>query len=193
MSLSDQLSARITDALLGLLSKTPTSSLAPATDPAAKTAAIVSAAAKKAATVSGTLAIPPGPLGMVTVLPDLLIIWKIQQQMVADIAAVHGKTAVLNERTMAYCLFRHSSASFVRDLVARTGSRYLVKRATLKMIRLSLKRIGIRITQRVLGKSISRLIPLIGAAAVAGYAYYDTTKVAGTAAELFSRDIELEE
>jgi hypothetical protein len=192
MALSDDLAAKITEALMGLLSQTPASKLPPSADPPRETAKLVTAAARKAAAVSGALAVPIGPLGMVTVLPDLLIIWRIQQQMVADIAAIHGQTAVLNERTMAYCLFKHSSTSFVRDLVARAGSRYLVRRATGAMIQRTLKRLGIRVAQRLLGKTVSRFIPLIGAAAVAGYAYYDTTKVAGTAAELFSREVVLE-
>jgi len=76
--------------------------------------------------------------------------------------------------------------------VARVGTRYMVKRAGLEVVRRVLKRVGIRISQQVLGKSITRFIPLIGAAAVAGYAYYDTTKVGGTAAELFSREIDRE-
>ena len=45
-------------------------------------------AARKAALVSGSLALPPGPLGLLTVLPDLYLIWKTQRQMVADTFAV---------------------------------------------------------------------------------------------------------
>src|SRR5512134_4035183 len=39
-------------------------------------------AAQRAAIVSGSLALPPGPLGMLTVLPDIYVIWRIQRQMV---------------------------------------------------------------------------------------------------------------
>jgi hypothetical protein len=41
------------------------------------------------------MALPPGPLGLATVIPDLLAIWKLQQQLVADIAAVFGKGVVV--------------------------------------------------------------------------------------------------
>ncbi len=58
-------------------------------------------AAQKAALVSGSLALPPGPLGMLTVLPDLLLIWKLQRQMVADIFALHGRTAELTRHAHA--------------------------------------------------------------------------------------------
>ena len=75
-------------------------------------------AAVKAAAISGSLALPPGPLGLVTVLPDLVTIWKVQQ-LVADIAAVHGKPAALRQELMVYCLFKHGAAHLARELVVR--------------------------------------------------------------------------
>ena len=38
---------------------------------------ITQKACAKAAAVSGSLALPVGPLGMLTVLPDLVIVWRI--------------------------------------------------------------------------------------------------------------------
>jgi hypothetical protein len=40
--------------------------------------------------------------------------------------------------------------------------------------------------QRVLGETVARFLPLLEAAVVAGYAYYDTKKVGATAIDLFS-------
>ena len=59
---------------------------------------------------AGTLALPPGPLGWLTILPEMLAVWKIQSQMVADIAALYGQKSTLTEEQMVYCLFRHSAA-----------------------------------------------------------------------------------
>jgi hypothetical protein len=42
------------------------------------------------------------------------------------------------------------------------------------------------------GKAIARYAPLVGAAGVAVYAFYDTKKVAATAIELFSAEVVLE-
>jgi hypothetical protein len=72
-----------------------------ATEPASPTPdvrsrAIIRGAALKAAGASGILALPPGPWGMLTVLPDLVTVWKIQAQMVADIAGAYGQTALLS-------------------------------------------------------------------------------------------------
>jgi hypothetical protein len=53
--------------------------------------------------------------------------------------------------------------------------------------------VGIRITQRAIGKGISRWIPVIGAVGTGGYAYYDTSKVAETAIEIFSSEITIDD
>jgi hypothetical protein len=50
-------------------------------------------AAATAAVTAGSLAIPPGPLAWLTIVPELVAVGKIQAQMVSDIAGVYGKTA----------------------------------------------------------------------------------------------------
>ena len=70
------------------------SSAEPASDhPNTRAAEIIRVAGFKAGALSATLALPPGPLGLLTVIPDLLQVWQLQQQMVADVAACFGKTA----------------------------------------------------------------------------------------------------
>lgn len=192
MNITQELTQRISDALLQLMSQTPTSRYKPSERPEDDARQIAAATAKKSAAISGTLAIPAGPVGLLTIVPDLVVVWKLQQQMVADLAALYGKSDKLNAQTMAYCMFAHSSSSIVTDLVTRVGGRSVVRRAGVKLIKSTLKRLGVSVTRLILGKSVARLIPFVGAAAVAGYAYQDTLKVARTAIELFSRKLELE-
>lgn len=135
------------------------------------------------------MALPPGPLGLATVVPDLIAIWRLQQSMVADIAASFGKTAQLQKEAMVYCLFKHGGAALMRDLVARVGERFLIRHSGARVVQGVLEKVGIRITEQVLGRSLSRWIPLIGAVGVGTYAFADTTKVAATAIDFFSRDI----
>jgi hypothetical protein len=54
-----------------------------------------------------------------------------------------------------------------------------------------LESIGVRLVHRVARGGLWRLLPAIGALAVAGYAYYDTEQVGQTAIEFFSKEIEL--
>jgi uncharacterized protein (DUF697 family) len=185
-------SSVLTRALTELVSQIPQSEEPLSDDPKERALAIARRTAMQAATVSGALALPPGPMGFATILPDLMSIWKLQQSMVADIASVYGKSSYLKKEAMVYCLFKHGGAALLRDMVTRVGERYIVRRLAVSTLQEILTRLGVRLSQRVLTKSISRLIPVIGALGVGGYAYYDTTRVAATAIELFSRKLELE-
>jgi EcsC protein family len=153
---------------------------------------LISEASFKAAAISGALALPVGPLGWLTILPDLAAIWRLQAQMVADIGSLFGKKGKLTEESMIYCLFRHAAAQVMRDLMTRMGERIVVQRASLRVAENLLESIGIKIVQRIARGGLWRLLPAIGALAVAGYAYYDTEQVGQTAIEFFSKDIELE-
>ena len=141
-------------------------------------------AAQKAAVISGSLALPPGPLGMLTVLPDLYLIWKVQRQMVADIFALHGREAELTRTHMLYCLFRHMASQVARDIVVRAGQRAVVQQLSAGAIAGLLKTVGVSVTQRIAGTAASRWVPVVGAAAVGAYAYWDTQQVAKTARRL---------
>ena len=156
----------------------------------------------KAAAVSGGLALPVGPLAMLTVLPDLLIVWRIQAQMVADIAVAFGHKQPLTEQELATCLFKHVAGNAVReyersipleheqklsasllDLFERftgSGSRDVAVRVSKQLAQI--------IIQRVAKRTASRIIPLAGAVVVSAYAALDTREVARTAVELFSGD-----
>jgi hypothetical protein len=157
-------------------------------DPAARVRELTMAAASNAGAVAGALALPPGPLGLMTVVPDLLAVWKIQRQLVADIAACYGKTAELRRETMIYCLFRHAAAQVVRDLVVRVGTRLLLRQATVQTVERSLQRIGVAVSHRALGRGVARWVPVAGAVGVGAYAFYDTLQVGKAARELCEND-----
>jgi hypothetical protein len=112
--------------------------------------------------------------------------------MVADIATAFGQEAFLTREQMLYCLFRHAAAQAVRDLVIRVGERALIRRVPLSALQRVVRKVGVRVSQRVIGRGVSRWLPVIGALGVAGYAYYDTGQVAHTAIELFGRPIDVE-
>jgi hypothetical protein len=159
------------------------------TDPAAAAERIARAAARKAAVLSGSLALPPGPLGMLTVLPDLFLIWKLQRQMIADIFALHGRTAELTRSHMLYCLFRHLASQVVRDVVVRAGQRAVVQQLSTGALKGVLANLGVSITRRIAGTTATRWVPVAGAAAVGAYAYWDTLQVAKTARRLLDASV----
>jgi hypothetical protein len=179
----------IATAIIDVISFVPQTTELLSPVPQERARAIQTAAALRAAAVSGALALPPGPLGLVTILPDLIMVWRIQSQMIADIAGAYGKSARLTPEQMVYCLFRHAAAQVVRDLVARVGERLVFRRATLRALQAIALRLGVKVSQRVIAKSVARWLPIVGSVGVAGYAYYDTAQVGATAVELFQQDI----
>ncbi len=175
----------------GIIERIITSVPAPRTtasaDPAAEAERIVRRAARQAGLLSGSLALPPGPLGMLTVLPDLYLIWQTQRQMVADVFALYGRTAELGRTHMLYCLFRHAASHVLRDVAVRAGERFIVRELSAGALRTALSAIGLVVTRRVAASTAGRWIPLAGAALVGGYAYWDTLQVARTARRLLEQ------
>ena len=176
----------IADAIEGIIARVPTTRQRPSDEPAAAARVLARKAAARAATLSGALALPPGVIGMLTVLPDLIAIWRLQAQLVADIAGLYGKEMELTRTHMVYCLFRHAASQVVRDVAVRAGERLVIRQLSGGALRSVLSTIGLTMTQRVVGSAASRWVPIVGAAAVAGYAYFDTLQVAKTALKLIS-------
>lgn len=181
--------ALVERALMRALSHIPATHEPHDASPAARARVIAKFAARKTAAVSGSLSLPPGPAGWLTILPDLTMVWRIQSQMVADIAGAFGKESYLSQEQMLYCLFRHAAAHSLRGLAVRAGERALLRRGPEIAIETAVRRLGAPVARRIAGRSLSRWLPLAGAAGVAGYAYYDTMRVAQTSIELFRSDL----
>ena len=175
---------RVVDAIENVVTGMPESRERSVENPDAAARKLARKAATRAAALSGALALPPGVFGMLTVLPDLVAIWRIQAQLVADIAGLYGKDLQLTRTHMLYCLFRHAASQLTRDFAVRAGERFVIRQLSGGALRSALTTVGISVTQRVASTAASRWLPVVGAAAVAGYAYFDTLQVAKTAVRM---------
>jgi hypothetical protein len=180
------------DAIVAVVSRVPETRETPVADPDARVRELARAAARRAAAISGGLALPPGPLGVLTLVPDLVAIWRIQAQLVADIAGARGRSGSLTREQMLWCLFRHAASHVMRDVVVRGGQRAIVHRLTVSALQSIATRLGMQLSQQLVAKAASRWVPGLGAAAVAAYAWWDTERVARVADDLFSREIVLD-
>jgi hypothetical protein len=178
--------ASIGQSILDSIGEVPPSTRRRSRDALAESRAAITTAAGKASLTAGAFAVPLGPVGWLTILPEMVAVWRIQAQMVADIAALHGQKVQLTREQMMFCLFRHTAAQAVRDLAVRAGERLIVQQVSKQVLQKVAQAIGVKITKRVLGKGLTRWLPVIGVVGVAGYAYYDTAQVGATALEMFS-------
>jgi hypothetical protein len=74
-------------------------------------------------------------------------------------------------------------------MVSEAGDRVVIHEASPRALRAIVQKVGLRVTLRLMGKGISRWVPVVGALGVGAYAYYDTGQVAATAMSLFSKEI----
>jgi uncharacterized protein (DUF697 family) len=175
----------VATSILDLVAHVPNSHEARVPAPTERANDIARAAARQASMIAGSLSLPPGWLGWITVLPEMLAVWKIQAQMVADIAGVYGQHHRLRREHLLYCLFKQVSAQLFRDMAVRMGERVVVRPATGKALHLIAQQLGGQLAGLALRKGASRFVPLLGALGVGAYAYYDTRQVANNALALF--------
>jgi hypothetical protein len=145
-------------------------------------------AASKAALAAGALALPLGPVGWLTVLPEMVAVWRLQAKLVADIAALHGRHDTLSREALLYCLFQHSSGQVVRDLMVRVGERSAVQTLSVRALQLVAAKVGAQLAQKAVGRGLARWLPVAGAVGLGAYALWDTRQVAATAITLFGRE-----
>lgn len=186
-ALPDDLGLRVGEAILDIIGNVPKSALGAADDPEARAKRSISIATMKAAALSGGLALPSGPIGFLTIIPDLVLVWKLQARLAVDMAAVFGREKTMTQEALLYCLFHHAAADEMRDVAVRVGGRVVFRKATEAVLGKVARDVGLRMAQRFLRRALARVIPLLGAVGVGAYAYYDTACVGKTTLELLKR------
>lgn len=181
-----RIASNIGHRILDSVGEVPSSSRRKSKEAVVESRAAISKAAGKASLTAGAFAVPLGPIGWLTILPEMVAVWRIQAQLVVDIAALHGQKAQITREQMIFCLFRHTAAQAVRDLAVRAGERLIVQQVTQQVLKKIAEAIGVKVARRVAGKGLTRWLPVIGVVGVAGYAYYDTAQVGATALEMFA-------
>jgi hypothetical protein len=175
-------------ALEDLLIKIPFTSERKAGDPAARSKVIIRRAAVRTAAVSGALSLPPGPLGFLTIVPDLVMVWRIQVQMIVDIAGAYDWQGPVPRRKIVFCLFRLGAGEAAKDFAVHAGESAIERRARKLLIQRGLEALGIRVTRDAAEHALARWIPVVGALGMAAFMYHETLRVGDTACGVFSRE-----
>ncbi|MCQ2097539.1 MAG: EcsC family protein [Fibrobacter sp.] len=180
---------KITNLLAGLLfeliTDIPESMCKPSDHPDKDIEGLIKTASVKAAAVSATLSIPAGITGIVVSIPDIIAVWKIQAQLVSDIALTYGKVAILNRESMMVCLFKHSAAHLLKDLVTHTGPRIIVHKLSTAALKKALDRISMHFSSKFLRRIALKAVPAIGAVGNGAISFWDTKQVGKTAQAYF--------
>jgi hypothetical protein len=146
----------------------------------------INRASLRAASLSAGLSLPAGPLGLITIIPDLVGIWKLQRDLVLDIAALCGVQAEVSRDQMLRCLLRHSASQVSRDVLVKMAARAAVERSAAAALGGLLRRLGLSLASRGAGRLAPRAIPVLGSIAAGIFAFADTKRVGEAALELFA-------
>ncbi|EMY71792.1 hypothetical protein [Leptospira vanthielii] len=150
---------------------------------------LVQNASFKSGLVSATCSLPPGPLGILSILPELLFMYRIQGHLILDIAALYGKEVQVTKELLLYCLFKHGGAHVFRKIIEESSLKILIRPTTVKVFQTMLEKLGLLISKSIIRKQFARWIPIGGAVVTGTFAYYDTKRVGQTAKDLFSKEI----
>lgn len=148
---------------------------------------LAATAALKAAFAAGSLALPGGVLGWLAVLPQLRTVWRIQVQLVVDIAALQGHRGRPTREEILHCLFQHGTTRTLQQVAARVAAGVPAASVPGRLLQVVAHRVAVRLVQRVAGRRWARLLPLVGAAGIGAYAYFETARVGTAAMALFAQ------
>lgn len=153
---------------------------------------IIKEACWKTGALSGTLSLPPGPFGILSLLPELLLTFKLQGKLVKDIASIYGKESECKKEILLYCLFNDLNKEILKDVIQEVGWKVVVRPVSLKMYQNILEKLGLASLRVVAKKTSGRWVPLLGAIFSGGMTYLETKHVGERAMKIFSGEIIIE-
>lgn len=134
----------------------------------------------------------PGPLGALTIVPELTAVIRNQIQMIYDIGVALGKETHLTGDLLLSIFYTVTGGGAIGLAVVR-GGRLLVKRASLRIIQRIVIWLGGKITQRALRALLARWVPIVGSAAMGIWTRQSTVSMGKQAAKLLAHEIIIEE
>lgn len=141
---------------------------------------------------SSTLAgLPPGPIGMTTIIPELLVVTKIQVNLVYAIAKYYKKQNMLNDSMILLIFSNALGLGLGKDFVKKYGGKLLIKVLHSEAIQKIATRIGLEIVSRITAKAAGRWVPVVLAPVFGAMSRAFTRKIGREAIRLFKADIVL--
>lgn len=154
---------------------------------------LISAASWKAFATSTALALPPGPLGLATILPELLAVTKIQINLVYAIAKLKGQEAKLTDSLVALIFAHEAGLQIGRYLTENFGEKVVVKSLPQRAMAQIVEQVGIRIGIRITQKALGRWIPVLFAPVFGALSKKMTQRIGEEALKVFGGELVVEE
>lgn len=150
-----------------------------------------SAACKKAFTLTTIASLPPGPLGIISIIPELIGLTKLQVNLVYSIAEYYHKEHQVNATILLMVFGNEAGIKFGSEIAGKQGSKYIVKALTSETVKKIAEKIGVKITARAATKAVVKFIPFVTAPILGYFSSGMTKKIGEYAINFFSQYVEI--
>ena len=152
--------------------------------------AMIASASHQAFAISTAAALPPGPLGLMTIIPELMAVTKVQMNLIYRIAAYYGKQGQVNATLILLIFANEAGLAIGRHIVTRVGTRILIRTLGEESARTAARSVAARIGTRLAKKALGRWVPVVIAPVFGLFSKRLTARIGREAIKLFSLDIE---
>ena len=149
-------------------------------------------ASRAAFLISTGAGIPTGPVGLATIIPEVVAITKLQINLIFKVAKFHQQEAKVNKTIILTVLGVAMGVVLKHALINKVGTRLIVKSLSAEGAKRITREIGEKFAAGLLKRGLGRWIPLM-LAPVFGYLSLSMTRKIGREAEsLFSHELEVD-
>jgi hypothetical protein len=149
-------------------------------------------ASRAAFLISTGAGIPTGPMGLATIVPEVVALIKLQINLIFKVAKFHQQEAKVNKTIILTVLGVAMGVVLKHALINKVGTRLIVKSLSAEGAKRITREIGEKFATGLLKRGLGRWIPLM-LAPVFGYLSLSMTRKVGREAEsLFSHELEVD-
>jgi hypothetical protein len=143
-------------------------------------------AAQKVFTISTSLGLVPGPLGMATILPEVVALAKLHINLIHRIARHHNRQQHVSREIVLLILANVMGVAVGEVLVRKIGTVLVLRSVDSAVAKRVAQKIGSRIVSKAAEKAIGRWIPVLTAPLFGYFSRSLTKKVGREADRIFS-------
>jgi uncharacterized protein (DUF697 family) len=149
-------------------------------------------ASRAAFLISTGAGIPSGPVGLATIVPEIVAITRLQINLILRVAKFYQQEAKVNKTIILTVLGVAMGVVLKHALINKVGARIIVKSLSAEGAKRITREIGEKFAVGLLKRGIGRWIPLM-LAPIFGYLSLSMTRKVGREAEsLFSHELEVD-
>jgi uncharacterized protein (DUF697 family) len=149
-------------------------------------------ASRAAFLISTGAGIPSGPVGLVTIVPEIVAITRLQINLILRVAKFYQQEAKVNKTIILTVLGVAMGVVLKHALINKVGARIIVKSLSAEGAKRITREIGEKFAVGLLKRGIGRWVPLM-LAPIFGYLSLSMTRKVGREAEsLFSHELEVD-